>query len=155
METTRQILTNWILLYTAIETTLIWKIWKWTKNDRTRIFCERVYLLTYIDVFFQRCFVLDQTTVHDEKKIRQERMFCFYWAFSDCIQELKLSFQHISALKIVILSAWFFWDATISSREKDQKFQIAGPIGYGTRTWSLHFVTPNCLKYMQYYIVLL
>ena len=27
--------------------------------------CKRVYLLSYIDVFFKRCIVLDETTVHN------------------------------------------------------------------------------------------
>ena len=37
----------------------------------------RVYLLSYIDIFYKRCIVLDEPTVHNKNKLRQEWMFSF------------------------------------------------------------------------------
>ena len=48
---------------------------------------KRVYPLTYIDVFFERCIVLDETTVHKQSKLNQEWMFFFSWAFTDCTRD--------------------------------------------------------------------
>ena len=36
-----------------------------------------VYLLSYIDIFYKRCIVLDETTVHSRNNLCQERMFSF------------------------------------------------------------------------------
>ena len=33
-------------------------------TEYKKILAERVYLLSYIDIFFKRCIVLDETTVH-------------------------------------------------------------------------------------------
>ena len=41
------------------------------------LLAKRVYLLSYIDIFYKRCFVLDETTVHSWKKLRQEGMLSF------------------------------------------------------------------------------
>ena len=41
------------------------------------LLAKRVYLLSYIDIFYKRCFVLDETTVHNQNKLRQEWMFSF------------------------------------------------------------------------------
>ena len=38
---------------------------------------KRVYQLSYSDLFFNRCIVLDETTVHKENNHRQEWMFSF------------------------------------------------------------------------------
>ena len=38
---------------------------------------KRVYLLSYIDIFYKRCIVLDEITVHNQNKLRQEWMFSF------------------------------------------------------------------------------
>ena len=38
---------------------------------------KRVYLLYYIDTFYKRCIVLDETTVHNQNKLCQEWMFSF------------------------------------------------------------------------------
>ena len=34
-------------------------------TEQEKILSKRVYLLSYIDVFFRRCIVLDETTVHN------------------------------------------------------------------------------------------
>ena len=34
-------------------------------TDYEKLFSKRVYLLSYIDVFFKRCIVLDETAVHN------------------------------------------------------------------------------------------
>ena len=34
-------------------------------TEYKKIHAKRVYLLNYIDIFNKRCFVLDETTVHD------------------------------------------------------------------------------------------
>ena len=42
-----------------------------------KFFAKRVYLLTYIDIFYKRCIALNETTVHNRKKLWQEWMFSF------------------------------------------------------------------------------
>ena len=44
-------------------------------TEYEKILSKRVYLLSYIDVFFKRCIVLDETTVHNKSNIHQEWMF--------------------------------------------------------------------------------
>ena len=34
-------------------------------TEYEKLFSKRVYLLSYIDVFFKRCIVLDEATVHN------------------------------------------------------------------------------------------
>ena len=46
---------------------------KTTENGK--LLSEWVYLLSYIDLFFNWYLELDETTVHNENKLRQERMF--------------------------------------------------------------------------------
>ena len=46
---------------------------KLTENEK--LLSKRVYLLSYIDVFFKRCIVLDETNVHNGSKFHQEWMF--------------------------------------------------------------------------------
>ena len=42
----------------------------------------------------------------------------------------KMSFEHNSVRKDLFLSACFCWDSGLSLREMDQKFKVAGLIGY-------------------------
>ena len=42
-----------------------------------KVFAKPVYLLSYIDFFYERCFVLDETTVQKQNKPHQEGMFFF------------------------------------------------------------------------------
>ena len=44
-------------------------------TEYEKVLTKRVYLLSYIDVFFKRCIVLDETTVHNLKKFQQVWMF--------------------------------------------------------------------------------
>ena len=44
---------------------------------------------------------------------------------------LKMSFEHNSVRKNLLLSACFFWDSGLSLREMDQKIKFGGFIGYG------------------------
>ena len=37
-----------------------------------KLLAKRVYLFNYIDIFYKRCIVLDETTVHNLNKLRQE-----------------------------------------------------------------------------------
>ena len=48
---------------------------KLTENEK--LWSKRVYLLSYIDVFFRWCHVLDETTVHNASIFHQERMLSF------------------------------------------------------------------------------
>ena len=41
------------------------------------LLAKRVYLLSYTDIFYKRCIVLDETTVHSWNKLCQEWMFSF------------------------------------------------------------------------------
>ena len=44
-------------------------------TEYKKLLSKRKYLLSYIDVFFERCIVLDETTVHKKSKFHQEWMF--------------------------------------------------------------------------------
>ena len=46
-------------------------------TENKNLLALRVYLLSYIDFLCKRCIVLDETTVHEQNKLRQERMFSF------------------------------------------------------------------------------
>ena len=46
-------------------------------SEYQSLLAKRVYLLSYIDIFYKRCIVLDETTVHKWNKLCQEWMFCF------------------------------------------------------------------------------
>ena len=46
-------------------------------TEYEKLLAKRVYLLSHIDIFYKRCIVLDETTVHNENKLRQEWMFSF------------------------------------------------------------------------------
>ena len=48
---------------------------KSSKNQS--LLAKWVYLLSYIDIFYKRCIVLDETTVHNWNKFCQEWMFSF------------------------------------------------------------------------------
>ena len=39
-------------------------------TEYEKLLSKRVYLLSYIDVFFKRCIVLDETTVHNYNNLR-------------------------------------------------------------------------------------
>ena len=39
------------------------------------VLAKQVNRLSYIDIFYKRCIILDGTTVHIEKKLCQETMF--------------------------------------------------------------------------------
>ena len=63
---------------------------------------KRIYLLSSIDIFYKRCNVLDETTVHNQNKLCQEWMFFSSWAFSDWNRDLK------SHLKTIVFAKVFF-----------------------------------------------
>ena len=46
-------------------------------NEYKTLRANRVCLLSYIYIFYKRCIVLDETTVHNYNKLRQEWMFSF------------------------------------------------------------------------------
>ena len=46
-------------------------------TEYKKLLAKRVYLLSYIDIFYKRCIVLDETTVHNWFKICRERTFSF------------------------------------------------------------------------------
>ena len=56
-------------------------------TEYKKILAKRVYLLSYIDIFYRRPIVLDETTVHNLNKLGQEWMFSFYSPFSDCTRD--------------------------------------------------------------------
>ena len=45
-------------------------------SEYQSLLAKRVYLLSYIDIFYKGCIVLDETTVHNWNK------FCQVWMFS-------------------------------------------------------------------------
>ena len=44
---------------------------------------------------------------------------------------LKLSFEHKTVRKNLVLRAWFCWDSRLSIREMHQNFLFGGNLGYG------------------------
>ena len=46
-------------------------------TEYEKLLAKRVYLLSYIDIFYKRRIVLDETTVHNWNELRQKRMFSF------------------------------------------------------------------------------
>ena len=46
-------------------------------TEYKKLLAKRVYLLSYIDIFYKRSIVLDETTVHKNNRLRQEWMFSF------------------------------------------------------------------------------
>ena len=46
-------------------------------TEYKKLLAKRVYLLSYIDIFYKRCIVLDETTVLNQNKLRQKGMFSF------------------------------------------------------------------------------
>ena len=46
-------------------------------TEYKKVLAKPVYLLSYIDIFYKRRIVLDETTVYNQNKVRQERMFSF------------------------------------------------------------------------------
>ena len=47
-----------------------------------KLLAKRIYLLSYIDIFFKRCLVLDETTAHNWLNFRREWTFSFLSTFS-------------------------------------------------------------------------
>ena len=46
-------------------------------TEYEKLLAKRVYLLSYIDIFYKRCIVVDETTVRNWNKLRQGWMFSF------------------------------------------------------------------------------
>ena len=46
-------------------------------TEYKKIPAKRVYLLSYIDIFYKRCILLDETTVHNWNELWQGWMFSF------------------------------------------------------------------------------
>ena len=78
-------------------------------------------------MFFKRWLVLDETTVH-KKKLSHD---LFRKSVSRLYPGLKLSFEHNSARRNLLLIACFCGDYRLSLLQMDQKFKFGGNIGYG------------------------
>ena len=99
-------------------------------TEYKKFLAKRVYLLSYIDIFYKRCIVLDETTVH--KKTNSVKNGCSFLMSNFRLNPgLKMTFKHNSVRKNLFLSACFFWDSGLSLREVDQKIKFGGLIGYG------------------------
>ena len=46
-------------------------------TEYEKLLCERLYLLSYFDVIFKQCIVLDETTDHIYSKFHKEWMLSF------------------------------------------------------------------------------
>ena len=46
-------------------------------TEYEKLLSKGVYLLSYIDVFFKRCIVLDEKTVQNQSKLHQEWVLSF------------------------------------------------------------------------------
>ena len=99
-------------------------------TEYEKLLSKQIYLLSYLDVFFERCIVLDETTVHNQNNFSQEWMFFPLEHFPIVPAGLKISFEHNSVRKNLFLSACFRWDSRFSLREMVQNFNFGGKIGY-------------------------
>ena len=90
---------------------------------------KRVYLFSYIDIFYKRCLVLDETTLVKQAPSRKDVLFLF--SVFRLYPGLKMSFEHNSVRENKFLSACFCWNSRLSLPEKDQKLPFGGLIGYG------------------------
>ena len=46
-------------------------------TENHSLLASREYILSYIDTVYMRCIVLDETTVHNQNKFHQERLYPF------------------------------------------------------------------------------
>ena len=95
---------------------------------------QRVFLLSYLDIFFRRRIALVETTDHNQKQTPQG-MDIFFRLYPG----IKLSFEPNSARKNSSLSANFCWDSRLSLLEVDQKHKISGIIRYHESYWDSLF----------------
>ena len=92
---------------------------------------KREYLMGLIDFFSKLRIVLDETTVHNWIKFRQEWMILFLTSIFRLFLGLKLSLEHIIANKALFLSTFCCWDARLSSLELNHNLKIGRTFGYG------------------------
>ena len=59
---------------------------------------------------------------------------------------LQMSSEHNIVRKNLFLSACFCWDSRLSVREMDQKFKLAGSVGYGASYLEVSFCHFKVLK---------
>ena len=78
------------------------------------LLAKRVDLLSYIDIFYKRCIVLDETTVHNYKQPLSRMDVLFLMSIFRLYPGLKVSFEHNSAGKNLFLSACFCLDSRLS-----------------------------------------
>ena len=119
------------------------------------LLAKRVYLLSYTDIFYKRCIVLDETTDHNYHKLRQEWKIFSTWAFSDCTRVWKCH------LKTIVFAKTYFW-VHVSVGILDflhvrwtKNWNLVEPLVMGTRTGSFYFVISKSLDYTQSYMMLL
>ena len=95
--------------------------WNRSEIDKQhKILAKWVYLYSHLDVFFQRWFVLDETTFQKWKIFRGEWKFSFYWAIPDFTRGILCHLNSIE-LENLFLSACCCWNSGIFWREDDQK----------------------------------
>ena len=87
--------------------------------------------MSYIDIFYKRCVVLVETTVHKKKQTPSRLDVHFLMNICRLYPVCRMSCDHKSVRKNLFLSACFCWDSRLSLREMDQKFKFVGTIGYG------------------------
>ena len=96
-------------------------------SEYKKLLAKRVYLLSYIDIFYKRCIVLDEI-----KQAPSRMDVLFLISVFRLYPGIKMTFEHNSVRKSLFLSACFCWDSRFSLREMDPKFKFGGLIGYGS-----------------------
>ena len=100
-------------------------------TEYKKLLAKRGYLLSYTDVFYKRCIVLDETTVHKKKQTPSRIDVLFLISVFRLYLGFKMSFENNSVRENLLLSACFCWDSGLSSREMNQKKTFGGLISYG------------------------
>ena len=116
---------------------------------------RRVYLLSYIDIYYERCMVPDETTVNKENKLLSQMDAWFLMTIFPLYPGFLLSFEHNSAGKNLLFYAIFCWGSRLSFNEMDQNFKFGGTIGYGDSYLEKYFVISKYSYYTQYNMMLL
>ena len=124
-------------------------------TDYEKLLSKRVYLFSYIEVFFRRCIVLDETTVHNQNNFHQEWMLSFWWIFFDFTSKWNPNFFAIVLEKIYFSARVTIGMGHVPDGTWIKTFCTVERLVMETRTWTLCFATPKYSDYMQYCTMLL
>ena len=124
-------------------------------TDYQSFLAKQIYLLSYIDIFYKGCNVLDETTVHNYHQPRQDWMFFSSRAFSDCSRDQKYHLKTIVFAKLYFKVHVSFGILDFLYVRWTKTLNMVEPLVMGTSTWSFYVVISKYLDYTQYYMMML